>query len=93
MQPWPITGVSLVNSIAITVSRIADATAIVVGDWGVAGCAQALEVARVHLQSWVVVALDDVMHLLSEKLREAPLLQVFAGQDAGLWGYSSAQQR
>ena len=28
-----------------------------------------------------------------EKLGEAPLLQVFAGQDAGLWGYSSAQQK
>ena len=55
-----------VDGIARTVSRIAEAAAIVIGDWGVAWRTQALKVARVHLQSWVVVALDDVMHLLSD---------------------------
>ena len=54
-----------VGGIAFAVGRIAEATAIVIGDWGVAWGAQALEVAGVHLQAWVIVALDDVMHLLA----------------------------
>ena len=52
-----------VGGIAFAVGGVGEATAIVVGEWGVAWGAEALEVARVHLQGWVIVALDDVMHL------------------------------
>ena len=47
----------------IAIGGVGEAAAVIVGDWGVAWGAEALEVARVHLQGWVIVALDDVAAL------------------------------
>ena len=62
-QARPIAWVLWVGGIAFAIGGVGEAAAVIVGDWGVAWGTEALEVARVHLQGWVIVALDDVAAL------------------------------